>query len=340
MTDVTIRSRSSSARSRTASSCRRRTRRCCEETIRRTRPLADENARRLGMSRRQFLGERDRRGRRCSSCSPRARTRRRRARASRRAAPSTSRRRRRSTAAAALDAVGGEEFIFDVQTHYVNYDLAAAGGEWTSVFPFASCAEGDAAGNSKACFTADAYFREMFVRSDTSMSILSALPTPSGTRPVGRRHGVRDRRRDADRLRRPRADARRRVPAPRPDRGRARGHDRPARHATTSRRGRSTRWCRPTRTSTSTTTTRPGRRSASGSSTTCARSGRRSSARTRASRRSSARHPSSPTRATSARPRRGIPTSRSSSTTPASSRTRAARVRTTRTTRHPRASTG
>ena len=38
-----------------------------------------------------------------------------------------------------------------------------------------------AAGNSKACFTADAYFREMFVRSDTSMSILSALPTPDGT---------------------------------------------------------------------------------------------------------------------------------------------------------------
>ena len=97
--DMTIRCRSSSARSPTASSSRRRSRPCSRETIRRTRPLADENARRLGISRRQFLGERDRRGHRCSSCSPRARTRRRRARASRRAAPSTSRRTRRSTTA-------------------------------------------------------------------------------------------------------------------------------------------------------------------------------------------------------------------------------------------------
>ena len=47
---------------------------------------------------------------------------------------------------AALETLGGEEFVFDVQTHYVNYDLAVAGGEWTSVFPFASCAEGKASG--------------------------------------------------------------------------------------------------------------------------------------------------------------------------------------------------
>ncbi|MEJ7584486.1 MAG: amidohydrolase family protein [Acidimicrobiales bacterium] len=79
---------------------------------------------------------------------------------------------------AALDALGGDEFILDVQTHYVNYDLAVEGGDWTAVFPFASCAEGVEAGNPKACFTADAYFREMFVRSDTSMSVLSALPSP------------------------------------------------------------------------------------------------------------------------------------------------------------------
>jgi len=82
---------------------------------------------------------------------------------------------------AALDALGGEEFVFDVQTHYVNYDLSVEGGEWTSVFPFATCEEGREAGTAKACFTADAYFREVFVRSDTSMAILSALPTPAGT---------------------------------------------------------------------------------------------------------------------------------------------------------------
>ena len=33
--------------------------------------------------------------------------------------------------------------------------------------------EGVEAGSAKACFTADAYFREMFVRRDTSMAILS-----------------------------------------------------------------------------------------------------------------------------------------------------------------------
>ncbi len=151
-----------------------------EETIRRTRLLADDNARRLGISRRQFLGSATGAATMLfflAACSDEE---------------------KKSTGGSsggtfdvpedatidrgtALDAVGGEEFIFDVQTHYVNYDLAAAGGEWTSVFPFASCAEGAAAGNSKVCFTADAYFREMFVRSDTSMTVLSALPTPSGT---------------------------------------------------------------------------------------------------------------------------------------------------------------
>ena len=130
---------------------------------------------------------------------------------------------------------------------------------------------------------------------------------------------VRDRRRDADRLRRPRAHARRRVPAPRPDRGGARRHDRPARqlrhrgvedlHDDADRRALLLRRPRP-----GPPADRPAR-----SSTTCARSGRRSSARTRASRRSSARRPSSPTRATSARPPRATPTSRSSSTTRASS---------------------
>src|SRR4029453_17993103 len=79
---------------------------------------------------------------------------------------------------AALEDLGGEEFIFDVQTHYVNYDLGAVEGDWTAMFPQANCADGETEGDTRACFTADAYFREVYVRSDTSMSILSALPTP------------------------------------------------------------------------------------------------------------------------------------------------------------------
>jgi hypothetical protein len=47
-------------------------------------------------------------------------------------------------------------------------------GEWTSAFPQSSCDEGTTAGDSKVCFTAEAYFREVFVRSDTSMTTASA----------------------------------------------------------------------------------------------------------------------------------------------------------------------
>ncbi len=150
------------------------------EVVRRTRLLADENARRLGVSRRQFLngitgaatalfvlGA-------CSSEKAKSKGR----------APgggfgvtTTSTIDRDS----ALEQLGGAEFIFDVQTHYVNYDRAPQLGDWTAIFPGAGCPEGVEAGSSKACFTADAYFREMFVRSDTSMAILSALPTPGMT---------------------------------------------------------------------------------------------------------------------------------------------------------------
>jgi len=149
------------------------------ETIRRTHKLADANARRLGMSRRRFLASTTGAAAAffvLSACSKDEH-------ASRGESPGGTFAVPEETTIdkdAALETLGGEEFVFDVQTHYVNYDLAVAGGEWTSVFPFASCAEGKAAGNSKACFTADAYFREMYVRSDTSMSILSALPTPNG----------------------------------------------------------------------------------------------------------------------------------------------------------------
>lgn len=150
------------------------------ETIRRTYALADRNARRLGISRRRFL----------SSSMGAAATLFTLAACSKEEANDRGERPggtfdvpedATTDTSAALDALGGDEFVFDVQTHYVNYDLSVEGGEWTAVFPFAQCAEGKEAGTSKACFTADAYFREVFVRSDTSMAILSALPTPGGT---------------------------------------------------------------------------------------------------------------------------------------------------------------
>ncbi len=147
------------------------------EVIRRTHLLADENARRLGISRRQFLTGITGAATTffvLSACSnEKAKTSGTRPGGTFAVPESTT-----VDTGAAIDALGGDEFIFDVQSHYVNYDLAAPGGEWTSIFPQASCPEGVTAGTAKACFTADAYFREMFVRSDTSMAILSALPTP------------------------------------------------------------------------------------------------------------------------------------------------------------------
>jgi uncharacterized protein len=146
------------------------------EAIRRTHALADANARRLGISRRQFLTGVSGAAATffaLAACS-------REESASRGESPGgTYDVSEESTldTRTALEELGGDEFVFDVQSHYVNQDLAAPGGEWTSVFPHSSCPEGAADGDPRICFTVDAYFREMFARSDTSMAILSALPS-------------------------------------------------------------------------------------------------------------------------------------------------------------------
>ncbi|HKH05576.1 MAG TPA: amidohydrolase family protein [Acidimicrobiales bacterium] len=145
------------------------------EVIRRTQRMADDHARRLGVSRRRFLGGVSGAAATLfvlNACSEEEA-------ADRDESPGGSydvSEEATKDSGAALEELGGEEFVFDVQTHYVNYDLEEQGGEWTAVFPQASCAEGAEASDRRACFTAEAYFREMFVRSDTSMAILSALP--------------------------------------------------------------------------------------------------------------------------------------------------------------------
>jgi uncharacterized protein len=146
------------------------------EVIRRTHRLADENARRMGISRRRFLTGAT--GAAATlyvlgACSKEESN-------SRGESPGGGfdvSEEATTDTATALEELGGEEFIFDVQTHYVNYDADPGIGEWTGAFPGSSCEEGADAGDSKVCFTADAYFREVFVRSDTSMTVLSALPS-------------------------------------------------------------------------------------------------------------------------------------------------------------------
>ena len=104
------------------------------ETIRRTHRLAEENARRLAMSRRQFLNGVT--GAAATlfvlgACSKEEAN-------SRGESPGgtfdVSDEATQDTATA-LEELGGDEFVFDVQTHYVNYDLAQDGGEWTAAFP-------------------------------------------------------------------------------------------------------------------------------------------------------------------------------------------------------------
>jgi predicted TIM-barrel fold metal-dependent hydrolase len=82
-------------------------------------------------------------------------------------------------------ALTGDEFIFDVQTHHVNPE-----GPWREstplmeaflgALPQASCGEDD----HVVCYSADHYIREMFLRSDTTMAVLSSLPAAPGSNPL------------------------------------------------------------------------------------------------------------------------------------------------------------
>lgn len=71
---------------------------------------------------------------------------------------------------AAKDALSGEEFIFDVQTHFLDdsHDVPNLG----VIFPQNNCGELD----GKDCFTVDKYLDLLFNKSDTNMIVISALP--------------------------------------------------------------------------------------------------------------------------------------------------------------------
>lgn len=80
------------------------------------------------------------------------------------------------------DVLMGDEFIFDVQTHHVNPQ-----GDWREVNPLmeaflGSLAQGECGESDHVeCYNTDHYIREMFINSDTTMAVLSALPAePEG----------------------------------------------------------------------------------------------------------------------------------------------------------------
>jgi uncharacterized protein len=80
--------------------------------------------------------------------------------------------------AAAAEALAGDEFIFDVQTHLVDPTGAwrkSAGKYWAEAFagdPQARCGEEDPV----ACFSAEKYIKHVFMDSDTDVAVLSFVP--------------------------------------------------------------------------------------------------------------------------------------------------------------------
>jgi predicted TIM-barrel fold metal-dependent hydrolase len=84
-------------------------------------------------------------------------------------------------AAAARQALAGDEFVFDVQGHHLEYDLMRSPpGEpfFGQVFPQVNCGKDD----PRACFAREVFMEEFFLKSDTNMVTLSALPiAPKGS---------------------------------------------------------------------------------------------------------------------------------------------------------------
>jgi predicted TIM-barrel fold metal-dependent hydrolase len=82
---------------------------------------------------------------------------------------------------AAQQTIGGEEFVLDVQGHLLEYDLNPATRFqpfFGQMFPQVDCGDPD----PRACFSMQHFMEEFFLKSDTNMVVLSALPiAPAGS---------------------------------------------------------------------------------------------------------------------------------------------------------------
>ena len=83
-------------------------------------------------------------------------------------------------AGAAQSAVGGTEAILDVQTHLLDYELVPEGPDFWSGFPYKNCGEAE----QRDCFGVDHWMEELFLRSDTAMVVLSAVPIVGDADPL------------------------------------------------------------------------------------------------------------------------------------------------------------
>ncbi|MGH9116638.1 MAG: amidohydrolase family protein [Acidimicrobiales bacterium] len=146
------------------------------QAMRRARRLSDDNARRIGMSRREFLlsaagaatglfalaacsresggGEGGR-----ITVPPEATT----------------------EPTVAEEALGTPEFVFDVQTHFLEFDAIPPSSNFFGAgFPQAGCGEADA----RDCFSVEHWMEEVFLRSDTTMAVISAIPVVGEADPL------------------------------------------------------------------------------------------------------------------------------------------------------------
>jgi hypothetical protein len=85
--------------------------------------------------------------------------------------------------AAAQTALGGDEFIFDVQLHHVNPKGAwrrRAGPQAFRNFPNSACGLAD----HVECFSSGALLKDVFLDSDTAMGVLSHVPGGADTNPL------------------------------------------------------------------------------------------------------------------------------------------------------------
>lgn len=153
------------------------------EAVRIARDECDDNARRTGTSRRSFLQSA------CAvattllaldACTSQART----SKGGRAGGTFGIPKEATTEPAAAADALGGSEFILDVQGHLLDHTIdPAAKSEFAAIasgFPQRRCGEHD----PDDCFSIEHFLEEMFMRSDTDMLVLSAVPLPDAHDPL------------------------------------------------------------------------------------------------------------------------------------------------------------
>jgi predicted TIM-barrel fold metal-dependent hydrolase len=146
------------------------------EAMRRARRMSEENARRIGMSRREFLLSAAGAATglfALAACS--------RDSGGGQGGRITVHTEATTDTTVAEQALGSPGFVFDVQTHFLEFDAIPPSTEFFGAgFPQASCGEAD----PRDCFSIEHWMEEVFLRSDTTMAVISAIPVVGEADPL------------------------------------------------------------------------------------------------------------------------------------------------------------